>query len=293
MTLAREMPMAQIAKLFDIPDTRLWRIIHHYVNNELKKQNFSKVKRIGLDETASKRGHNYISLFFDLDDSKLLFATPGKGKDAVRKCADALASKEGDPQQIQEICCDMSPAFIAGVQENFEKAEITFDRFHIMKIVNEAVDQVRREEANDQPLLRKTRYLWLKNIGNLTDRQQDKIKSLTNLKLKTTRAYQIKSTFQEFFNIPDWLEARLFLKRWYFWVTHSRLPPIIAAAKTIKRHWDGVLNWANTRLSNGLLEGFNSLLQAAKARARGYRSDKNFIAMAYLIGGRLDFALPT
>ncbi|GAB0056882.1 ISL3 family transposase ISCARN13 [Candidatus Magnetaquicoccaceae bacterium FCR-1] len=108
--------------------------------------------------------------------------------------------------------------------------------------------------------------------------------------LKTARAYQIRLTLQELFQTHSRQKGEAFLKKWYFWATHSRLPPMVAAAKTIKNHWDGVLNWF---LTTGLVEGFNSPLQAAKARARGYRSDANFITMAYLIGGKLNFTLPT
>jgi hypothetical protein len=111
--------------------------------------------------------------------------------------------------------------------------------------------------------------------------------------LKTVRAYNICLAFQEFFSKPDQASGEKFLKQWYFWATHSRLAPIIRAAKTVKNHWEGVLNWFSSRITTGLLEGFNSLIQAAKARARGYRSDENLIAMAYLIAGRLNFGLPT
>jgi transposase len=87
--------------------------------------------------------------------------------------------------------------------------------------------------------------------------------------------------------------AEAFLKRWYFWATHSRLPAIIEAARTLKRHWNGILRWHETRIANGILEGINSLVQAAKAKARGYRSSRNLKAMIYLTAGRLELALPT
>jgi transposase len=293
MTLASEMPVAQIAELLGVQDTRLWRIIHYHVAEARKNLDMSEVSRVGMDETASRRGHNYISLFFDMDQSQLLYATPGKGKDTVENFSKDLVTHQGKVKSILQVCCDMSPAYISGVGKQFPKAEITFDRFHIMKVINNAVDQVRREEVGAQPLLKKTRYIWLKNPGNLTSKQQTTMDSLTKYHLKTARAYQIRLTLQELFLQPNRQEGEAFLKRWYFWATHSRLPPIIAAAKTIKNHWDGVLNWFDSQLTSGLVEGFNSLLQAAKARARGYRNNENFIAMAYLLGCRLNFALPT
>jgi len=294
LTLAKAMPVKTIGEFVNEHDTRLWRIIHHYVDLGLERADHSTVKEVGFDETSSKRGHNYVSLFVDIDGPRVLFATEGKDASTVTRFKENLIKHGGEESNIKEMCCDMSPAFIKGVETNFPKAGLTFDKFHIIKVINEAVDKVRREEQKEHPELVKSRYVWLKNPENLTQKQSDKLQGLTlkRLNLKTSRAYQIKLNFQALFNQPlDTSEA--FLKKWFFWATHSRLQPIIDAAYTIKRHWDGVLNWFQSRLNNGILEGLNSLIQAAKAKARGYRTNKNFIAMIYLIGGKLNFELPT
>lgn len=188
----------------------------------------------------------------------------------------------------------MSPAFIKGAAKCFPSADITFDKFHVMKIVNDAVDKVRRQEQKDQPDLKNTRYIFLKNPKNLTDKQAETLEQikLKDLNLKTMRAYQIRLNFQEFWNQP--LEqAEGFLKKWYYWATHSRIEPIKEAAYTIKRHWNGVMNWFKSRINNGILEGINSMIQAAKARARGYRTIDYMITMIYLLNGKLKFNLPT
>ncbi|PIE57169.1 MAG: hypothetical protein CSA34_00150 [Desulfobulbus propionicus] len=124
------------------------------------------------------------------------------------------------------MCCDMSPAFISGVQEQFPEAHLTFDRFHVIKILNNAVDQG-------------SSYIWLRNQSSLKASQSDLLDQLTIKKrnLRTSRAHHIKLNFQEVCQQPDDL-AETFLKKWYFWATHSRLKPIIDAAYTIKRHWD-------------------------------------------------------
>jgi len=293
MTLVKEMPVATVAGLVGEHDTRLWRVVHHYVNAARAHVNMADVTQVGMDETACRRGHDYISLFFDLDRKRLLFGTPGKDQATVQAFVSDLKAHQGDPAQVTEACCDMSPAFIAGVEEQLPSAAITFDRFHVMKLMNEAVDQVRREEGKREPVLKKTRYIWLKNPKNLTSKQQQTLQGLPTHHLKTARAYQIRLTLQEFFTQPDREAGAAFLKRWYFWATHSRLQPVVNTAKTIKRHWDGLLNWFDSQLTTGFIEGINSLIQAAKARARGYRTTENFIAMAYLIAGKLDFRLPT
>jgi len=294
MMLAKSMPVKTLTEYIGVHDTRLWRIIHHYVDQGRAVADFSEVQEVGFDETSSKRGHDYVSLFVDLAGPDILFATEGKDSSTVAKFKQDLIAHGGAEENIKQMCCDMSPAFIKGVTENFPDTELTFDKFHIMKIVNEAVDQVRRDEQKQQPELAKSRYIWLKNPQNLTKKQADKLDSLTlkKLNLKTSRAYHIKLNFQEVFNQP-YDSAECLLKKWYFWATHSRLQPVIEAARTIKRHWDGVLQWFKSHITNGVLEGINSLIQAAKARARGYRTNRNLIAMIYLIGGNLKFGLPT
>lgn len=293
MVMAREMPVAAIASMVGEHDTRIWRVLHHHVEEARREADYSEVQRVGMDETASRRGHNYISLFFDLDAKRLLYGAEGRDQETVTAFAGDLRAHKGDPDQVKQVCCDMWPAYIAGVEASFPQANITFDHFHIMKIVNHAVDEVRRQEAKTTKILKKTRYLWLKNPANLSAEQRRKMESLTTHNLKTARAYQIRLTLKEFFLQPTREAGEAFLKRWYFWATHSRLQPIIQAAKTIKRHWEGILNWFGSCITIGILEGFNSLIQAAKARARGYRTNRNLITMAYLIAGKLEYHLPT
>lgn len=294
MALAKAMPVKTIAEHVGEHDTRLWRIIHHYVDKGRAEADYSEVHEVGFDETSSKRGHDYVSLFVDLDGPDVIFATEGKDSSTVTRFKEDLIAHGGTEENIKQMCCDMSPAFIKGVADNFPDAELTFDKFHIMKVVNEAVDQVRREEQKKHPELVRSRYVWLKNPQNLTKKQADKLDSLTlkKLNLKTSRAYHIKLNFQEIFN-QSYDAAERLLKKWFFWATHSRLQPVIDAAYTIKRHWNGVLQWFKSQITNGILEGINSLIQAAKARARGYRTSRNLIAMIYLIGGKLKFGLPT
>ena len=294
MMLAKAMPVKSIADLVKEHDTRIWRVLHHYVHESRQRADFSAVTEVGVDETSSKRGHNYVSVFVDMATPKVLFATEGKDASTLERFKTDLEKHQGNPSHIKEICCDMSPAFINGVERHFPEAQLTFDKFHVLKIINEAVDEVRRQEQQNRPELKRTRYLWLKNPGNLKENQAATLAALQvkDLNLKTARAYHIRLNFQELWNQPL-QEAEAFLKKWYFWATHSRLEPIKKVAYTIKRHWDGILRWFTSKINNGILEGINSLIQAAKAKARGYRTTKNLITMIYLIGGKLEFRLPT
>src|SRR5665213_522665 len=189
----------------------------------------------------------------------------------------------------------MSKAYSSGVEASLPHAAVTFDKFHVVSLVNNAVEHVRRLEQKTCPQLAGSRYVWLKNPANLNTRQWEKFHALdiANSHLKTARAYRIRLVFQELYNQPD-ATAQSYLHRWYFWATHSRLQPVIDVAKTIRRHQRGILRWFQSRINNGILEGINSLVQAAKAKARGYRSDRNLATIIDLIAAKLDLtALPT
>ena len=292
MTMVSAMPVAAVARIVGEHDTRLWRVVHHYVDQARARIDTSDVTRIAIDETAARRGHNYITLFADIDQARVLFATEGKDAATVAAFAGDLAAHGGDPEAIEEVCIDMSPAFIKGVAENLPNAAVTFDKFHAVKIVNDAVDQVRRSEQKRQNVLKGTRYIWLRNPANLSERQQAILDALPTHHLKTARAYQMRLAFQELYQQDSPKQAAQYLKRWYFWATHSRLSPMIDAAHTVKRHWNGILRWFDSKIANGLIEGINSLVQAAKAKARGYRSTRNLKAMVYLLAGKLDLRPP-
>jgi transposase len=292
MAMIPAMPVAAVARMVGEHDTRLWRVVHHYVDQARARADASKVTRVAIDETASRRGHNYIALFVDIDQARVLFATEGRDAETVATFADDLTAHGGDPDQVSEVCIDMSPAFIKGTADSLPNAAITFDKFHAVKIINDAVDQVRRAERKAHAVLKGTRYIWLRNPENLSERQRATLDALPTRTLKTARAYQIRLAFQDLYEQDRPEQAAQYLKRWYFWATHSRLEPVIDAAHTVKRHRDGILRWFDSKIANGLIEGINSLVQAARSKARGYRSIRNLTAMVYLLAGKLDLPLP-
>jgi transposase len=291
LQLVQVMPVLAAARLVGEHDTLVWRILHHYVDSARSKANHSSVTQVGIDETAARRGHDYVSLFVDLSERKVLFVAPGKDAATVAAFALDLQAHQGDPQAITEVSADMSPAFIKGVGDHLPNASLTFDKFHVVGLVNNTVDEVRRLERKLHPELSGTRYVWLKNPANLTANQEQQIQTFdfTRRLLKTTRAYQIRLVFQDLYDQPA-EDAEYYLKRWYFWATHSRIQPIIDVAKTIRRHQVGILRWFTSGVNNGILEGINSLFQAAKAKARGYRSSRNIATIIYLIAGKLDLS---
>lgn len=293
LAMAKQMPVKAVAGIVREHDTRIWRILQYHVQEARSREDFSKVRRVGMDETSRRKGHRYVSFFMDMDRRKLLFGTPGKDAATVEAFARDLEAHGGDPAQIREATLDMSPALIQGVTEHLPHAQLTFDKFHAVKLVNEALEAVRREEQKSHQELKCSRYLWLRNPRNLRRDEECRLGALLGQShLKTGRAYRIKLAFQGLYD-EHLCTAEAYLKRWYFWATHSRMAPIIKVAHTIRDHWDGILRWFHSGLTNALLEGTNSLIQAAKAKARGYRSAEYLLIIAYLIAGQLTFNLPT
>ncbi len=294
LAMVKAMPVAAAARLVGEQDTRLWRIIHHYVDRAREEVSHAGVRRVGVDETSLRRGHNYLTLFADLDTSRVLFVAEGREAETFREFREDLDRHGWSREGIREICMDMSPAYRKGKREHFPRAGLTFDRFHVVKMVNEAVDQVRREEQKGQPELKRTRYLWLKNRSDLSVRQTEQLERmmLEETGLKTVAAYRMKLAFQEFWTVPRGA-ARRYLRAWCRWVRAHDLAPMTKLAATLEAHEDGIVRWFATRIANGLLEGLSSLVQAAKARARGYRSARNLIAILYLMNGKLPLRLPT
>lgn len=295
--LAMSMPVAKVSALLKVSSGKIWRMLDNYVNSALLMNDYSDVKVVGMDETSIAKGHDYITLFVDLIKKRTISITRGKGSNTVKYFASDLAAHGGDAAKIEEVSCDMSPAFIRGVTDNLLNAKITFDKFHVLKIINEAVDKVRRAEAADNPVLRGLRYIFLKNNSNLTAKQVMQKQSVEAMGLKSWRAMLIREGFQDVYQAKTKQDFELLLKRWYFWATHSKLDPIKQAAKMVKNHWDGIVRWKDSQINNGILEGLNSVLQAAKRKARGYKFN-HFRTIAFLITGKLSFnqinyALPT
>jgi transposase len=293
LALLAEMPVKAVAELVGEHDTRLWRLLHHHVEQARAKVSMVEVTRVGVDETSARRGHDYVSLFVDLDAPKprVLFATQGRDHTIVERFAADLVAHDGDPLGVRDVSADMSPAFERGVRASLPRAYLTWDRYHLASHATTAVDQVRRAEGKQRPELKGTRYVWLKRPEHLTVKQAAALEELrpASVGLATARAYRWRLAFDAFFEQPVEL-AEAYLERWYAGAIRSRLEPIVAFARMIGDHWEGVVRWHWTRINNGVLEGINSLVQASKRRARGYRNKKNLIAMIYLIAGRLDFS---
>ena len=239
MMLAGEMPVMAVSRVAKVSDDRLWRMLDYWVGRAREYADHSGVSRIGIDETAAKRGHDYITIVADLDGRKVIYATEGRDGGTVESFVHDFMEHSGDIDNLTDLSMDMSPAFIAGAEENLPHVPVTFDRFHTMKVVNDAVDRVRKEESADTHHLKKLRYVFLRNREKLTASQRKSLavlESMPKLNLKTVRALHIRENLQSVYQEADRDRFERALKRWYFWATHSRLPPMVEAARTNTVH---------------------------------------------------------
>jgi len=293
LEMSRSTPVRNIARLLRVSDNRVWRVVQHYVDDAVSRMDCSAVTVIGVDETSAKKRHDYISCFFDMTAKRLVFATEGREHQVVATFARFLGEHGGDAAAVTEVSCDMSPAFIRGVRDFLPEAEVTFDRFHVAKILGDAVERVRRSEWRTDKTVKGGRYALLKNPANLTAKQREQLTDITRRNAALAEVYRMKETFRDLYRQPDQVAAQGFLKAWIATAMRSTLKPLVKAAKTIHQRAKGILRWYATRMTNAVLEGLNSLLQAAKRKARGYRLHRTFITMAYLIAGKLDLRAPS
>lgn len=288
--IEREMPVKRVAQMLRVNPQRVWTVFNHWVCEARKRDDPSAVTRLGFDETSSRKGHDYITIGVDMDSKRLLHAEPGKGQEAIVAIQRYLASQEVKPEQVLEASMDMSPAFMAGVAKAFPKAKITFDRFHVVKLLNEAMDTVRKLEQRESKSLKGHKYTFLKDWDRLSDKRRRELVNLMDEYPTLGEAYRLKALFNDLWTMPNIPSAEAHLAAWTEEVQRSSIQPFIQFAKTVKAHWTGIVRFIESRLTNGLLEGINHKIQLAKRRARGYRNIQNFINMAYFLCGKLDFS---
>lgn len=258
------------------------------VERGLRRRKDQKIKYLGLDEKAFRRGHKYASVLNDLQRTRVFEVVEGKSREVV----DGLLS--GLSRRVKNSCeafaVDMDPTFKASIEENLPDAAIVHDKFHIAQYLSEAVASVWKDEnsilqrKNDETLTG-TKFLWLKNPENQSDNQKAAFDNLKVNLYKVGRAWQIKEAFKKFWAYIYKGNARKFFKRWYFWATHSRLKPIIRVAKMLKRHLENLLTYFDHRITNAASESMNARIQKIKSNAHGFRNFEYFrVAILFHLG---------
>jgi transposase len=247
--------------------------------------------KLGVDEKAFRRGHRYMTLVTDLDSGDVLHVESDRKTESLARYYALLSEKERE--SVEAVAMDMWPAFVRATREAIPNADkkIVFDRFHIMGKVGDAVDKVRRREhfallRDGKNTLTGTKYQWLYAQENLPEKNRDGFAVLQSMNLKTARAWAMKEQIRLLWAYRSIGWAKRFFDKWYFWATHSRLPPMIEAARMLRRHLEGILNFCRHGITNAKAEGVNSKVQKIITQARGFRNENNFrTAILFHCGG--------
>jgi transposase len=258
------------------------------VERGLARRGAEPIKLLGIDEKSFLRGHDYASIIADLDQARVLDLVRGRKLADAEKLLNKIPGKQRET--IEAVAMDMLPAFMTAVKNKLPKADIVHDKFHMTAYLTKAVDQVRRREhtaLSKQGIetLTGSKYLWLTNPKNFSKKNKKEFRAFALEELQVGKAWTIKESFRRFWAYSNRMYGYTFFNSWYFWATHSRLTPVVDAAKTLKRHREGLLNYFTHRVTNAGTEGLNSRIQSIKARARGFRNFDNYrIAILFYLG---------
>jgi transposase len=260
--IENEMPVNKVARLLGEHPNRVWRIFNYWIKLAYQKDDVSQVTQLGFDETSRRKGHSYITVAVDLEERRVIHVVKGKNAKTIKEIKGYLNDKGVPAKQITQASIDLSPAFISGITEHFPKADITFDRFHVVKLLNEAMDTVRKQERKEHEQLKGHKYTFLKN--KLSNKKQSELSELITLYPTLGEAYRLKVLFNDLWTMPNKASAMGFINQWIDEVEKSKIQPFIKFAKTVKSHLSGIINFVETKITNAILESINNKIQMAK-----------------------------
>ena len=283
--LARELSWQGTARQYGLNWKSVATIVKRAVQYGLRHRKRPPVHVIGIDEVSRRKGQVYLTVVYDLERRVLLWVGDERTEEAVKP----FFTKEMGPRRcrtLQVVCMDMWAAYANLVREHAPNAQILFDRFHIVKHLNEAVDAVRRDlwrrlTAKERTTFKGTRWLLLKNPWNLTGNQKERLSTLVQWNTPLVRAWYLKEAFQLFWTYKQPWRAKQHLTKWINSAMRSKLQPFKKFAQMLRSHLDGILAWTKARVSNGAVEGMNNKIKSISHRSFGFRTAENFIAAIY------------
>ena len=289
----KEASTSAVSRLMGLSWNAIDGIMQRAVKRGLSRRSELSVKRLGVDETAFRKRHDYVTIISDQEGGNVLYVGKDRKKASLKEWYESLTEEQR--KSIESVSMDMWPAFITATLESLPGAQekIAFDKFHVAKYLGDAVDKVRRQEhkalmSEGYEDLKGSKYDWLYNPENMTRSQERRFKALRDSTLKTARAWAIKEFAMSLWHYVSKTWARKGWEQWYSWAVRSRLAPIKEVAKTIKEHLWGILNAIVLKVSNGPAEGLNSRIKMIKVRSRGFRNKERFANAIYFHLGGLD-----
>ncbi len=288
---ARKLPMDVVSGMFGVCWNAVYSAVKQVIAFGLSCRDKAGTVIIGIDEISRKKGMVYHTQIYDLVQKKLLASFENRDYESIVEFFKDWG--KDNLKNIKGVCCDMWDPYLKAVKEYIPDALVVFDKFHLVRHLLNAVNDVRKHEAEslkktNPELLKGTRYIWLKNPWNLTDKQRQRFSYLETLNLKINRAYLLKESFRDLWTYKNRNDAKKFLDQWFWWATHSRLEPMRKFAWLVRNHEEGILSYCDLPIDNGAVEAMNNNAKVISHQARGYRSPKTFSTLLMHRLGKLE-----
>lgn len=294
MLILADMPILKASKLMRCDEKSLVNMMRYWVNKAVNEDNLSNVAALSIDETSFKRGQSYVTVIVDAMARRVIDVEQGRSDQTVIDFSYKLEKKGGDCGKIRYVTSDMSKAYMNGIAECFPYAKLTIDKFHVKKLMLEAMDEVRKAEQKEhrsKELLSSRKLLMIPETRQ-SEQQRLRVEELSKQYPKTGRAFRMVQALDTVYASASLEIATERFDSLYRWLRKSRLEPMKNVALTLKKYSEEILNIFKTKLTNAICEGINSMIQAAKRKARGYHTIEGFSCMIYLIAAKLRLACP-
>jgi len=294
MMLAETTTLNEARRVLRISRTALMHIVNYWVEKAVSETNLSEVEQLSIDETSFKRGQSYVTVIGDPPRCRVIGVEDGRDVDAVERFSLDLIARGGDCNKIAHVCMDISATYQKACELCFPKAKVVFDHFHVKQLVLGGMDEVRRQEQGRRFARSRTagRKLLMIPEGRMTKQQETAKEALCQEYPKTGRAFRMVQQLDDLYQCRTKGQAQSILKQLTSWMMHSRLEPMKKVARSLRKHQEAILEYFINRLTNAFAEGLNSMIQAAKRKARGFRTFQGYRTMIFLAVGKLQLSYP-
>ena len=286
MSLVREMPVSTLAAKMHETSPKVWRVVRHHADKLIASLDLSEVRRVGVDEKSWSGFDGFITVFVDMDTRRIIYVTEGKDGDSVRRFREFLRSHGGDHAAVTDFSTDFGAAYVSAIRKHFPKARITADRFHLVKLANEALEDVKFGEVKLVTNRMKLRYLMCRREDRLSEADLELRNKVCQDNEVLGIAFRLKESLCMVYSMDDAEMALGHFKGWMEWARMTKLRPFARLADTVERNLAHILAWFVSGLSNAVMEGTNSMISVIKSRARGFRDVRNLIAMCYIVSAQ-------
>ena len=290
--LCQIMTQKAAAEILGMAPSTLSDLLHRIIHRVRDGHKIRGVTTLGVDEISFCKGRKFATLVYDLDRARVLWVGKGKGRESIDRFFNECLS-EWQKARILWASCDMSRAYTEAIKHHCPNATLVIDRFHLVKALNEAVDEVRKEQwraldTEGRKAIKGLRWLLGMHSRNRTKGHTRFLNSLRNANRRIHRAWVLKDEFEHFWNYSYRGAAEKFLRRWITAALRSRIPSLRQFVTTLRNHFDNILAFVDRNLTNAVGEGLNRIVKIVKNRASGYRNLESFADMIYLTVGDLD-----